>query len=277
MVNSKNKVRLQKLVKEQLKKQLGQVRGNVIYCEGEMSTNLGTGMPNGDYVFKHPEADTMLLSAYAELRAKECTETVVLDSEDTDVYVQATYVSQQLQGNLLIKRKHAFINCRAMLPQEVADIIIPLHVITGSDHTSGFYGHGKKKVLQKVMTDPEARELLARVGENLELEDEVRSEMKAFVLSIIYAESADATCGQARASKWHKLKRKSTICLPPDDDSLNLHVERTNYIAYCQLHYNLPEHPSPIGHGWELMNGKCRPVRHSPPLAPAAHTSCLFR
>ncbi|KAJ8375735.1 hypothetical protein SKAU_G00063150 [Synaphobranchus kaupii] len=126
-----------------------------------------------------------------------------------------------------------------MLSEEAADIIIPLHVITGSDHTSGFYGHGKKKVLEKVMTDPEARELLGRV---------------------------DVTCGQARASKWHKLK-KCTIHHPPDDDSLNLHVERTNYITYCQLHYNLLEHPSPIGHGWELVNGKCRPVCHTlPPL-----------
>ncbi|KAJ8365531.1 hypothetical protein SKAU_G00143620 [Synaphobranchus kaupii] len=130
-----------------------------------------------------------------------------------------------------------------MLTEEVADIIIPLHVITGSDHTSGFYGHGKKKVLkvlEKVTTNPEARELLG----------------------------ADVTCGQARASKWHKLKTKSTIPLPLDDDSLNLHIERANFIAYCQLHYNLFEHPSPIGHGWELVNGKCRPVRHTLPALP---------
>lgn len=150
-----------------------------------------------------------------------------------------------------------------MLSEEVADIIISLHVITGSDHTSSFYGHGKKQVLQKVITDPEARELLARVGDSLELEDKVRADMKAFVLSIIYGESADVTCGQARASKWHKLKKKCMIRLPPDDDSLNLHIERTNFIAYCQLHYNMLEHPSPIGHGWQLVNGKCRPVRHT--------------
>ena len=54
-----------------------------------------------------------------------------------------------------------------MLSEDVANIIIPLHVITGSDHTSGFYGHGKK-MLQKVISDPEARELLGGVGESLE-------------------------------------------------------------------------------------------------------------
>jgi len=274
MVNSGNKVRLQKLVKEQLKKQVGRVQSSIIYCEGEMSTNLSTGVANGDYVFKHPEADTMLLSAYAKLRTGNYTGAVVLDSEDTDVYVQAAYVSQQLRGDLLIKRKNVLINCRAMLSEQVADIIIPLHVITGSDHTSGFYGHGKKPVLEKVISDPEARELLGRVGESLELEDEVRADMKAFVLSKVYAESADVTCGQARASKWHKLKKKSMIRLPPDDDSLDLHVERTNYITYCQLHYNLLEHPSPIDHGWEILNGKCRPVRHTLPPLPQQLIPC---
>ncbi|KAL8587710.1 hypothetical protein ACOMHN_020928 [Nucella lapillus] len=149
-----------------------------------------------------------------------------------------------------------------------SQIIIPLHVITGSDHTSGFYGHGKKTVMETAMTNPEARELLERVGESLDLENSVKADMKSFVLSSIYGESADATCGQARASKWHKMKRKSTFRLPPDDDSLNLHVERTNYITYCQLHYNLFDHPSPIGHGWELVDGKCRPVRYTQPPLP---------
>ena len=34
------------------------------------------------------------------------------------------------------------------------------------------------------------------------------------------------------------------------------------------MHYDLLEHPSPIGHGWEFMNGKCRPVRHTQPPLP---------
>ena len=161
------------------------MQGDIIYCEGEVSTNLSTGVANGDYVFKHPEADTMLLSAYAKVRTTNYTGPLVLDCRDTDVFVQAAYVSNQIRGDLLIKHKNAFINCRDMLSEEVADIIIPLHVITGSDHTSGFYGHGKKKVLEKVMVVAEARELLGRVGESLELKDEVRADMKTFVLSII--------------------------------------------------------------------------------------------
>ena len=137
----------------------------------------------------------MMLSAYAKLRTGNFNGAVVLESENTDVYIQAAYLSQQLPGDLLIKRKHVFINCRDMLPEEVSQIIIPLHVITGSDHTSGFYGHGKKKVMERVISDPKERGLLGGIGESIDLEDSIRADMKTFVLSCLFGESADATCG----------------------------------------------------------------------------------
>ena len=101
------------------------------------------------------------------------------------------------------------IYCHAMLPDDVSNVIVPLHVLTGSDHTSGFYSYGKKPLLQKLMIDPEARELLGRVGESLELKDEVKADTKAFILSKVFGDDIALTCGQARASKWQKLKKKS--------------------------------------------------------------------
>ena len=89
MASSGNKVRLQKLVKKHMKTQVSRFSGGIIYCEGDMSTNLRTGAASVDFVFKHPEADTMLLCAYAKLRAENYKEVVALDSKDTDVYVQA--------------------------------------------------------------------------------------------------------------------------------------------------------------------------------------------
>lgn len=97
---------------------------------------------------------TLLLSAYAKLRYLNYAGLVVgllsLYSEDTDVFVQAAYVSQQLPGDMLNKQKNTIIN--ALL----SDIMVPLHVIVGSYHTSGFHGHEKKQVIHKVITDPEA-------------------------------------------------------------------------------------------------------------------------
>ncbi|KAI4824681.1 hypothetical protein KUCAC02_013179 [Chaenocephalus aceratus] len=72
------------------------------------------------------------------------------------------------------------LEASATCPQEIADskpaIVIvdnddfKMYTKTPSDHTSGFYGHGKK-VMEKVMTNPETRQLLGRVAENLVLED----------------------------------------------------------------------------------------------------------
>jgi len=89
MASSSNKVRLQKLVKEHMKTHVSSLRGSIIYCETEMSNNLSTSAASTDFGFKHPEANTMPLSAYAKLRTQNYNEPVVLDSEDTDVYVQA--------------------------------------------------------------------------------------------------------------------------------------------------------------------------------------------
>ena len=55
-------------------------------------------------------------------------EVVILDSEDTDVYVQAAYVSHELQGNLLIKHKKEYISCSAMLSEDVANILSLIHI-----------------------------------------------------------------------------------------------------------------------------------------------------
>ncbi|MCG8430912.1 MAG: hypothetical protein MJA29_07055 [Candidatus Omnitrophica bacterium] len=192
------------------------------------------------------------------------TDTVLIDSEDTDVYVQAAYVAHCIPGDLLIKRKDAVVDCKKMPSEEIAQVIIPLHVISGSDHTSGFYDHGKEKILQKVVKDPEARKFLQRVGQNLDLEDDVREDMKTFVVCKIYGEKEK----NARAAKWRRMKRKSTARLPPDEDSLNHHLERTNYITYCQRNYSLKEHPSPIGQGWEVINGKLKPVRYNDTALP---------
>ena len=55
---------------------------------------------------------------------------------------------------------------------------------------------------------------------------------------------------------------------PYDDDSITHHIKRANYLAYIQRHPDIKRHPSPIGHGWELVNGFCKPVWHTQPALP---------
>ena len=58
-------------------------------------------------------------------------------------------------------------------------------------------------------------------------------------------------------------KKKNTLNLPPDSESLYHHFQRANYLTYCPQNFNLKKHPSPIRNGGNLDNGKCCAVRYS--------------
>lgn len=75
--NSGNMVILQEVVLKYMIIQVGWVKVD-IYFHGETSVNMNTGVESWDLGFKHPEADTMLLSAYAMLRAKKYSAAVVI-------------------------------------------------------------------------------------------------------------------------------------------------------------------------------------------------------
>ena len=174
-------------------------QAQIIYCEGDVAENLTTGGDEDAFAFQQVEADTMLLSAYGKLR-ESYDGTVVIDSEDTDVYVQAAYVAHDLPGDLLINNKSTLFKCSELVPNNIANVLIPFHIITGCDHTAGFYGRGKKSVFDKLQKDYEAQKLLQNVGVHLELPEEVRADMRQFVLSKMYGEKA-TTCKEARSAK----------------------------------------------------------------------------
>ena len=220
-------------------------QAKLIYCE------------EGCCHFQQDEADTMISSAYAKLR-KSYNGTVIIDSEDTDVYVQAACIAHDLPGDLLIKNKNTLFKCTDLVSSNIANVLIPFHVITGCDHTSGFYGHGKKSVFEKLQKDQEAQHLLQKVGNCLELSDDVRDDMRQFVLLKIYG-GKETNCAEARAAIWRKMKKKSLVPLPPDEDILHHHLDQVNYLPFFLKHYELNRHPSQIGRGWEYINRKCRP------------------
>ena len=89
-----------------------------------------------------------------------------------------------------------------------------------------------------------------------------------FTRDVVYGDKKSSSMAEARAAKWKTMKKKSFIRLPPDGDSLRQHVLCANYLAYLARHPALRKHPSPLGHGWELVGGRCRPVRHTLPALP---------
>ena len=130
----------------------------------------------------------------------------------TQMYVQAAYLAKNVPGNLYIKRKKYLADCATLLDDEVADSIISAHVISGSDHTSGFYHKGKSSIMKSIKKDAEAGELLSSVEENSELSEHVEASMEEFVLSKLY-NSEESSCDKARAAKWHSQKKEHYV--PP--------------------------------------------------------------
>ena len=60
----------------------------------------------------------------------------MVDTEDTDNYVQAAYVAHRTPGILSIKLKHQLIDAKRLCSEEISQSIISVHVISGCDHNS---------------------------------------------------------------------------------------------------------------------------------------------
>ena len=112
----------------------------------------------------------------------------VIDSADTDIYVAAAAISQKLPGLLCIKRKQATILCHNLVPEEMADCIVPLHCLTGCDAT-------------------------ARVN-SLDTEEEAIEELFEFTRLVVCGDKVSRTIGTAQAAKWKAMKKKSFIRFP---------------------------------------------------------------
>ena len=254
MAGNDNKTRIRTLVRAEFANVVKDIE--VLWYVGPICENLN----NGEEVieFQCHQADTILFTIYNALRVNKENCTVVIDSEDTDVYVQAVYVSDTCSGNLYIRRKSSHVNCLELCCEDISRVIIPLHTMTGCDSNSGFFGHGKKKLFGKYVMDAEARDLLKECGSSLPISQYTMDGLKVFVRKYVYNDSRSDTMPQSRSSKWRTQINKSVSRLPPDNDSLELHCMRANYLSYTQKNYYRTSHPSAIGNGWLVVDGKCR-------------------
>jgi hypothetical protein len=222
-----------------------------------------------DFECNHSEADTILLFIYSQMKNTNTDDIIVIDAEDTDVVVLCAYAAHRINGTLGLKRKTAIYDCKELCSKEISDVIIPLHVNSGADAISSFYGHGKASVFAKGTKTIMARTLLSSVGVKMPASKETIEKLKLLTLRFIYNDSKSNTLGEARAKRLMAMKKKSTACIPPDEESHNLRAEQVNYQAYVWLHFDQPDAPpSPLNHGWQLFEGNCVPIRHKSPALP---------
>ena len=112
------------------------------------------------------------------------------------------------------------------------------------------------------------RGALWRCGESLNLEVGVIEQLYEFTRDVNYGDNNSSTIAETPATKRKKMKNKSFIRLPPDANSLHQHCLRANYLPYIMRHPSLKHHPSPFGHGWELVGVRCRSVCLTRPALP---------
>ena len=79
---------------------------------------------------------------------------------------------------------------------------------------------------------------------------------------------------QSCSLKWRAQINKSVSRLPPDNDSVELHCMRASYLSYTQKNYYRTSHPSAIGNGWLVVDGKSRTLRFRNSEIPTTLNSC---
>ena len=125
----------------------------------------------------------------------------VIDATDTDIYVEAVFISKKLTGMLCMKRKQETIICSDLVTDDMASSIVPLHCMTGCDANSSFYGKGKKSVYELVMKSSVAQRQLSRCGDKLDIEDDVLENLFEFTRHVIYGDRKSKTVADACAIK----------------------------------------------------------------------------
>ena len=241
----------------------------MIYYVRECCCDLATNEELRDFTCQHMEADTIMLFIYSQLRKSGILDAVVIDAEDTDVLVLASYRAHQVEGVLGLKRKRAIFDCAALVDKEIPDVIVPFHIHTGADAVSSFYGHSKPSVFDSAMKSQEACSQLKELGKCLPVQAKTKTDMEQFTIKYIYKDKISKTLAEARANKWDSTKRKSTLRIPPDIDSHDLKITRANYQTFIMLNFAEPDAPpSPLQHGWRLQDGQCLPIRYSKPSLP---------
>ena len=124
LCNAGNKKHLQALIKVQFLEWSNATSQEVVYSVGEDCVSLSTGDTKENFSFSQGEADTIMLSVHAALRSSGYSDPVVIDAEDTDVYIQAAAISHHIPGILCIKKKK---QVWSMCSEDVANCLIPLH------------------------------------------------------------------------------------------------------------------------------------------------------
>jgi hypothetical protein len=213
----------------------------------------------------------MYLHAAYAAKTSSC---VVVKTPDTDVFIIGVSLAKKLPCRVLLHtgkganlRTLDLDTIHEVLGSELSTALIGLHCFTGCDSVSALYGKGKKKALKLLVKNRSFCEVFQRLGGSYEVTEDMMTVLEKFVCKL-YGLHDCSEVNQAR----HRMfcLGKSELMMPPNKDSLLCHVQRANYQAsiYKQSLVQMPSHPPPVGHGWQMENGELTIHWGSLPPAP---------
>ena len=141
--------------------------------------------------------------------------TIITDAEDTDVIVLSSLDSHIKSGVLGIWRKKSSFYCNKLSSRELASIVVHLHVLTGSDSTSGFFGRDKNSVVKNVLKNIEdAKLLLDDLGKSVTMPEAVYKKIILFVLRYVYNDKKSLNIAESRSLVWRRMKKSQLKDFP---------------------------------------------------------------
>ena len=238
---------------------------------------LSSALTTNGIEVEQASGDADLHIATSAINAADTTsESVAVLSRDTDVFVillakmddQNMFLMQPQPGkpSKIIDLK----KLKSDLGQDICDVLLPLHAVTGCDTTSAIFKIGKKKPMKLVKTSPEFRSHLAVFNEKQSTHDEI-SEAGGKLLLMMYGVKHLKSLNRARYFRFKQLVARKDIStntqlciLPPTIGSARMHAFRV-FLQVQSWHGN---YLNPLEYGWENQAGNLLPIGSASPSAP---------
>ena len=261
--NGENKNDLMGLFGEYLKSNEAIEKANgldVVFCGRRKIWNFGHEIGECN----HEEADTKI-----PLFASQSSKNVVAVAQDCDVLVLLITAYATVKPKSKWQMKYAnnmFADIESIynhLGDEVSRCLIQYHALSGCDTTSFFYRLGKTQPFKRAV-DTGKINLLAMLGESEKISEECINECKEFIRTVFYKGKAGESYLQTRMILYDNQSNqsKTTMSLPPDEDSCIQHILRSHYIVFIWKHFSSFIIPNidPYVNGWNLLNDMVVPV-----------------
>ena len=190
LMNSKNKLQLVNMLVEFSKTVLSKSevfinKGSVCYI---VKDNICQRIPELDS--KHREADQKI-PFHVVYAGKNSEETICVVADDSDIYFSLIYISSHVQSNLYFRQGKAkdkdgitYHDVQAIasyLEEDICQIILAFHDLTGGDFTNPFYRRSKVQAFKKMLKSPHSPKWLI----SLSSRDPDIEEVTKFVMQII--------------------------------------------------------------------------------------------